>query len=344
MERNLLLRCMLLAGMAGRRRGGKPVKRRRARASQLPRRSPPRARARPSPLLDDSGEHTIPTPLPDHVLSDFTLGSPEHEERRIREYVEVQAAPERVVHLEKLKSEQLRTRTLDAWDVRTDRNRYWVITNPTNLYSHEHFPSLDFTISVHVGITERVYPRQLPAVPTAQRRRLASAWRTWHQAAAALDEADEAEEFQSIGVRCRDTLLDLAEAMAHPEMVPPGQEPPQRDNFLDWSELVANTLARGSSAERVRQYLKAIADRTWRLVAWVTHDQNATWADAQLVVDATQNVLAAFGAAVLRYESGAPERCPECSSYRLTTDYRSDLDAEVPLCETCGWTMLPPRE
>lgn len=319
-------------------------KRRRVRPSQRPRRPPSRSRARPSPLFDDSSEHTIPTPLPDHVLSDFTLGSPEHEERRIREYVEAQAAPERVVHLEKLKTEHLRTRTLDAWDVRTDGSRYWVITNPTNLYSHQHFPSLDFTLSVHVGITERVYARQPSPVPSAQRRRLASAWRTWHQAAAALDEADEAEEFQSIGVRCRDTLLDFVAATAHAEMVPDGQETPQRGNFRAWTELIANAIARGRSAERVRQYLKAVAEETWQLVGWLTHAQNATWADAQMAVDATQNVLVAFGAAVLRYETGAPERCPQCSSYRLTNDYRTDIAAEVPLCETCGWTMLPPRE
>src|SRR5882672_3743811 len=148
---------MLLASMAGRRHSGRSKKRRGVRPSQRPRRPPSRARAKPSPLLDDSGEHTIPTALPDYLLSAFTLGSPEHEERQIREYVESQAHPETVVHLEKLRTEQLRTRTLDAWDVRTDRDRYWVITNPTNLYSHVHFPSLDFTISVHVGITERIF-------------------------------------------------------------------------------------------------------------------------------------------------------------------------------------------
>jgi len=320
------------------------MKPKRARRKQRPRRLLPRVRAVPSPLLQDSDECVIPTPLPEHLLSNFTIGSPEHEERRIREYVELQASPEKVIHLEKLKTEQLRTRTLDAWDVRTDRNRYWVITNPTNLYSHEHFPSLDFTISVHVGISERVFAKQPPLVPTAERRRLASAWRTWQQAVDALDHADEAEAFQSIGVRCRDTLLDFAEATARTDMVPEGQEPPQRGNFLEWTAILANTIARGKSAERVRQYLKTVAEETWQLVGWLTHAQNATWADAQLTVDATANVLVAFGAAVLRHETGAPERCPACSSYRVTIDYRSDIAAGVPLCETCGWTMLPPRD
>src|SRR5262249_8146291 len=153
---------------------------------------------------------------------------------------------------------------------------------------------------------------------------------------------DEAEEFQAIGMRCRDALLDFAEATASPELVPAGEEPPQRGNFIAWSSLIANAAASGKSAERVRQYLKTVAEETWQLVGWLLHAQNARWADAQLAVDATNTVLLSFGAAVLRYETGAPERCPQCRSYRLTVDYRSDIRAEVPLCETCGWTMLPP--
>ena len=280
----------------------------------------------------------IPKPLPERLLGNFLITRPEHEERAIREYVEIQARPEKVTHLEKIKTERLRTRALDAWDVRTTHNRYWVITNPTNLYSQRQFPSLDFTLSFHIGLIERVYARQGAPVPDAQQRRLAAAWRRWEQAASALDHADEAEEFQAVGMRCRECLLDFIAATANPEMVPEGQELPQRGNFLGWSELIANAVARGASAERVRQYLKTVAEETWQLVSWLTHAKNATWADGQLAVDATQNILAAFGAAVIRHERGAPERCPRCSSYRLTMDYRSDLDAEVLLCETCGWT------
>jgi hypothetical protein len=176
------------------------------------------------------------------------------------------------------------------------------ITNPTNLYSHAHFPSLDFTLSFHVGVTERVYARQAPSVPTEEGRRLASAWRTWRQAAEALDHADEAEEFQAIGVRCRDALLDFIAATSKPEMIPAGQEAPKRGDFLRWVDLVGNAIAPGKSAERVRQYLKTVAEETWQLVGWLTHAQNAAWPDTQLAVDATQNVLAAFGAIAMKAE------------------------------------------
>jgi hypothetical protein len=263
----------------------------------------------------------------------------EHDERTIREYVEGQITPERVTHLEKIKTERLRGgRALEVWDVRTRGDRYWVITNPTNIYSQLDFPSLDFTLSFHIGLMTRLFAKEASSGPDAQQPRLAAAWRRWEQAVSALDHADEAEDFQAVGMRCRECLLDLVAATADPAIVPEGQELPQRGNFVAWSEIIANAVAHGGSAERVRQYLKTVAEQTWQLVSWLTHAKNATLADGHLAVDATQNVLSAFGAAVLRHESGAPERCPRCSSYRLTIHYRSDLDAEVTLCESCGWT------
>jgi len=186
----------------------------------------PPSRKTPSPPLHDSGGHVIPKPLPARLLGDFVVARTEHEEAAIREYVEIQARPEKVTHLEKVKTERLRTRALDAWDVWTNRDRYWVITNPTNLYSQRHIPSLDFAISVHVGVTERVFSRQTPPVPSEAQQRLAAAWRRCEQAVEALDHADEAEDFQAIGMRCRECLLDLVAATAKDEMVSSGEEVP----------------------------------------------------------------------------------------------------------------------
>ena len=99
----------------------------------------------------------------------------------------------------------------------------------------------------------------------------------------------------------------------------------------------------GHSAERVRGYLKAQAKGTWELVSWLVHAEHAVRFDGQLAVDATGSVLAAFGAALVRYERGTPDRCGTCGSYRLTSVYRPDLDVDPPfaiLCESCGATAV----
>ncbi len=288
------------------------------------------------------GECVIPPAMPPEALGQFVLHRVEHEERAIRDHVEREARGEQVTHAEKVKTERLRDRQLDAWDVRTDKDRYWVITNPTNLYSQSLFPSLDYTISFHVGVMERVWARQAPPVTDEQKRRLAAAWRRWTQAAEALDGADEAEEFQAVGMRCRECLLEFVRAAGKSDMVPNGEPAPKRGDFLRWSELIAELIAPGERAAELRAYLKATARVTWQLVSGLTHAANATRIDGQIAVEATQNVLASFGLTLVRHEHGAVDRCPSCGSYRLASDYRPDLDIDPPyvtLCRSCGWAQ-----
>jgi hypothetical protein len=287
------------------------------------------------------GECTIPVPLPASELNKFVTPQPAHEAHAIRGYVEWQSPDETVEHLEKVATEYLPEGSLDVWDVHTSGDRYWVITNPTNLYSQELFPSLDYTITFHVGLTARIAAREARSAPEGQRDRLLEAWRRWEQASLELDHCKEAEDFQAVGVRCRECLITFSRAVGDKTMVPEGSQPPQSGNFKEWSELIAGTIAAGSSAEQTRSYLKAVAKSTWQLVNWLTHATNATHFDGAMAVAATQNVLAAFGTALMRYESRAPDRCPRCSSYQLTTDYRPELELDPPyvvLCESCGWS------
>lgn len=42
----------------------------------------------------------------------------------------------------------------------------------------------------------------------------------------------------------------------------------------------------GGASEEIRSYLKAIARGAWRLVGWLTHEQNASRFDAMLTISA----------------------------------------------------------
>ena len=139
----------------------------------------------------------------------------------------------------------------------------------------------------------------------------------------------------------------MVRAIAEDSMVPADEEAPKSSDFKRWAELIAQTIASGSSAKEIRGHLKSIALSTWQLVNWLTHAANAVRIDARMAVDATQGVLAAFGTALIRYERGIPDRCPACSSYRVFSVYRPgfrDDGAYVSLCESCGWTDLPMGE
>jgi hypothetical protein len=86
------------------------------------------------------GECTIPPPPVKHILSSYTMSNP-ISKRAVSDYVEIQAR-EKVQHAERVMTEHVLGHDHDCWDVHTNKDRYWVITSPTNLYSQHYFPSL----------------------------------------------------------------------------------------------------------------------------------------------------------------------------------------------------------
>ncbi len=317
----------------------------RPRVAKRPKAKPPRKRgkrARPLPILDD--DCTIPRPVPSRALPSVVLETaPAHEAREVSEYVETQVRDERVVHAEMVASERVFQRKHDVWIVHTNKTRWWVVTNPTNLYRQKDFPSVDYLLSFHVGLIARTMSRQSQHAPASdeEQNRFAAAWRRWEQATETFDTAEEAEDFQAVGMRCRECLLELVRAASSPEMVPAGTEAPKKGDFVHWSELVADEYAKGPSGADVRSYLKHSAKSTWQYVNWLTHAANAVRSDAQLALDATGHVLSTLGANIVRAEQGAPERCPSCRSYQLSSTYQPERGTEtgyVIICNRCGWS------
>jgi len=288
----------------------------------------------------ENNKCVIPLRVADAALNRFTLGRNENEADRISDYVEWQCAKdkERVTYLEKVMTEHVYTTRYDCWNVRTNRGRYWVITNPTNLYSQKLFPSLDYTLSFHIGLTARVQAKRKGPDDDRLADRLAGAFRRWEQAAEALDRSEESEEIQAVGMRCRECLITLARSIANPAMVPKGHEIPKAGDFIHWSELIANSIASGSSNQEIRGYLKSIARSVWQLVSWLTHASNAVVYDGKVVVHATYEVLNSFGAMLIRNERKTLDRCPRCGSLRVGVIYKPDAENDDFLCESCGWS------
>jgi hypothetical protein len=215
-----------------------------------------------------------------------------------------------------------------------------VITNPTNLYSQKLFPSADYTLTFHVGLIARMMARRDPDVPDEQEQRHAAAWRRWRQAGEQFDDADEAKDFQAVGMRCRECLLEMVRAMADSSMVPTGTTAPKRADFVHWAELIIAHAAPGSANDELRRYLRGVAKSTWEYVNWLTHARNAVRFDAMIAIDATHQALAGFGTATIRKERGIPDRCPACHSYQLDSVYLAESEAENPyetVCRRCDW-------
>ena len=269
--------------------------------------------------------------------------SPEHQRQAIIDYF-LAESPEgmEVHHTEKVASERIYGIKHDVWDVDSTDGRWWVITNPTNLYPQEMVPtpSMDHAFALHIGVTARMLARQHLEAPVdgPVREFVSKAWRKFEQTAEALEVADEAEDFQAVGMRLRECLITFAQDTSERATVPEGSEPPQKSNFKGWAELLAQAAAPGPHGKQMRSYLRTMALETWDLVAWLTHATNATRSDADTALDAVSHLMQVLSLALIRQERGEPTRCPTCGSYQVTMDYHSDEGEMTPFlrCEACG--------
>ena len=144
--------------------------------------------------------------IPAEELARYSVDSDPHSESDIASYVEGQAPDETVQHVEKIKQEIVLADKYEIWDVTTDKDRWWVITNFTNLYSQRHFPSLDYTLSFHIGLMMRLRSRS-DRVDGNDPSPFDEVFRREEQAEHRLDIAIEAEDYQAVGLLLRESLL-----------------------------------------------------------------------------------------------------------------------------------------
>lgn len=245
----------------------------------------------------------------------------EHERKNIEQYVLSQDREVEVTHAQRIMQTKVYGEEFEVWDVHTSGSRYWVITNPTNLYDQATRPSYDETLSFHIGLRMRIFERQRTELPDEAEGLVDTSWRRFEQAFQAYNRANEAEDYQAVGIHCREALVALA---AHLREVLAGvtlpSPPPKGSDFKAWADLAAEHIATG----RLRGYLKVLNEKAWDLAVWLQHYADATPWDAELVLDATSNAISAMGVAIKRHEKGEPERCPKCRSYRVDSDGEID--------------------
>ena len=264
------------------------------------------------------------------------METPAHERRQIEDYLRSQSGDDfEIEHVEKLTSESVLGQQYDVWDAHTSDGRWWVITNPVNLYSQDQIKSMDIALSFHIGLMSRMMASH-PHPSVRQGAWVLEVARRLDVAGESLDRAREVEDFQAVGMRLRETLLTLAAKLAGlGYQTDAGAADLQQGNFKAWAGVCAEAVAAGSSAQHLRALLKALSEKTWNYVAWLTHARSAGRPDAQIALAAVNETIEAFIVAVGRHQLGAPQRCPLCASYQLRAEHAGDGWMRV--CETCGW-------
>jgi hypothetical protein len=140
------------------------------------------------------------------------LQSTAEEKQTIIDYMNWQAPDLTVEFLQKVYAENVLDHQHVVWDVHTNVDRWWVITNPTNLYAQDQFPNMDLAVTFHVGLCLRVPRSQRAKLSELSVEPLAACFRHISEASDALEGAQEVSDFQTIGVRCREALLAFTSA------------------------------------------------------------------------------------------------------------------------------------
>jgi hypothetical protein len=296
---------------------------------------------------DDSNSHDECTvhshPVPASELASYSVDRDAHCEQDIARYVELQAPGEEIQHVERIKQEVVLGDVYEIWDVTTDQERWWVITNLTNLYSQAHFPSLDYTLSFHIGLMMRLRSRSGGA-DAANPSPFDEVFRRQEQAKDRFGQAVEAEDYQAVGMQLRECLISLVAALRRRVDIDTEAERPQDANVVAWSELAIAQLCAGSSNQRLRSYLKTAAKETWQLVNWLTHARNANETATSIAIEACDTLVGHLVQLLVRNRTNQAEECALCRSRDLRTHFDRfigpDGDYYVS-CGACDWNTHP---
>jgi hypothetical protein len=269
------------------------------------------------------------------------------EKQIVIDYMNSQAPDLTVEFLQKVYVENVLSHQHAVWDVHTNVDRWWVITNPTNLYSQEQFPNMDLAVTFHVGLCLRIPRSERPKLSDLYIEPLAACFRQLSEAFDALRGAQEVTDFQAIGVRCREALLAFTSAaqIILPWIGDEASKPKQAD-FKAWVDHICSVSLAGQTQEHRRHLFRMLLDEAWRFSSWLTHAKASTWYDAEAAAATVDHALGLATALVVRQVRAVPDACPACGSNRLTPQrgFHSsapDMEWERPTCDKCGWAGEP---
>jgi hypothetical protein len=273
------------------------------------------------------------------------LSATKEETEEVVSYFEWQAPDLTITFLQKVYSEAVIGHRHDVWDIHTNKDRWWVITNPTNLYSQDQFPNMDLAVTFHMGLCLRIPRTQRQRRDDSFVRSFGNVLTDLSSTSDALAQAQSVADYQAIGVRCREALLSFIAAAqdAHPW----GHEVwPKRADFRAWTDIICNEALPGDAHKERRQLMKALLSSSWTFTNWLTHTKSTTWADAETALTTVEHVLGLAISLVIRHSRGVPEQCPECGSPHLSPEQgvREDIPDVVwerPICDDCGWQGSP---
>lgn len=236
---------------------------------------------------------------------------------------------------------------VNVWNVKTNSDNWWVVEGegiPMNLYTqNEYYFSSDEAYSFHMGITQRLQaeghkkfkhiidelPLDIDDIKSISRR--------LNLAAIDLNNVVGAEDIQSIGLTCRESLIELAVALvaANPTVLIDNDL--KAADFKGIAKAVIAIYAHGSSNSNLRKYSRDMAEMAWDYSASIVHSPNKNIPDAKICLLFTCAAVSMFQNLYLKFSGFDAElKCPKCKSMDFNLQ-ETDDKVFIMLCSHCDY-------
>ncbi len=240
-----------------------------------------------------------------------------------------------------------------VWNVKTDTDgAWWVVEGdvvPMNLYSQgAYYFGTDEVYSFHMGIMQRMSssreqysPDDYIEAATLGTEIAPQLLRKLRSIATLIDTAVEIEDFQAIGVQCREILIVLGNHIYGEHMAPEGDQPKGSD-FKKKSELAIQFYLNGSENADYRSYIKKLTEATWDYANKLTHSSSATYYEASTCVSLCISLVGTYENVLQKIHDPISQKsCTVCKSHKLSvvdieTEDNGIIKSIRILCAECG--------
>ena len=267
-------------------------------------------------------------------------------ENRIKEYFAAYDDIDEIINIKCEETFNDLGTEVNVWNVKTKSQAYWVVEGdsaPMNLYTQNgHYFSADEAYSFHMGITQRLgkkyqdeFKHVLEEVPL-DIEEIKSINRKLNLVSEKLGFDLEPEEFQSIGLICREALIDLAKEFCrrNPELIK--EKKLKSSDFKGIAKEFILLYIPGKNNSDLRNYSRKIIESAWDYNSILVHSQKKTFPDAKIALLFTSAAVSLFQNLFLKYIGFDHELgCRECGSKKIEI-FETEDEETILHCLLCG--------
>lgn len=234
---------------------------------------------------------------------------------------------------------------VNVWNVKTSRGAYWVVegeTAPMNLYTQNaNYFSADEAYSFHMGITQRLSKRHqenfkhvIDEMPL-DIERLRSINRKLNMASQKLSVDLEPEEFQSIGLICRESLIELSKELCKRNKELIKSKGLKTSDFKNVSNEFIDLYIPGSNNAELRNHSRKLVEIAWSYNSSIVHSPNKTFPDVKIGLLFTSAVISLLENLFFKHLGFDNEPvCSNCGSKKIDI-VEIDNNKFVTICKSC---------